>query len=386
MRILYISGTPTHPTDAGNRRVTLSTCEIFMSLGHDVFFLYIDERGIDKNRQVEFEECFSKTKDYWKDRFYYIRVSKTRKMYMNLLNLYYKEFKRGHRGLYDTYPPGLHRVINELNTKFHFDACIVNYIWLTKAFDHINVPIKACYTHDAMAYKNKKVNEKCLWVDASQEANALQRCTDIFAIQDDERAYFQVLAPQSNIYTIYSKYDYTPQKITGNKNILFLSGNNGFNQNGLKWFVEKVYPLIRNRFPEAKLLIAGGICKVVEKLYKDFNGIELRGFVDNPSDFYSLGDVAINPTYQGTGLKIKTFEAIANDKVTLVHPHSTAGIYKKDTAPLFSSEKPEDWVMYLNKIWADESRITEIKQRNKAYIESMNHYILEEYGRFLNRI
>ena len=44
MRILIISKCPTHPTNAGNRWWILSQAEMFMSLGHDVYFLYISDK------------------------------------------------------------------------------------------------------------------------------------------------------------------------------------------------------------------------------------------------------------------------------------------------------------------------------------------------------
>ena len=96
-----------------------------------------------------------------------------------------------------------------------------------------------------------------------------------------------------------------------------------------------------------------------------------------------MGDVAINPTYQGTGLKIKTFEAIANDKVTMVHPHSMLGVYKKELAPLFASNNPEEWVAYLDSIWEHPEKIQQIKKHNRSYLEDMNNFIINEYKRFL---
>ena len=99
--------------------------------------------------------------------------------------------------------------------------------------------------------------------------------------------------------------------------------------------------------------------------------------------FYSQGDIVINPTYQGTGLKIKTFEAISFDKVTIVHPHSMTGVFKKDTAPLMSSERPQDWVGFLENIWENPDCIMSVKERNKVYLEEMNEYIVKEYKRFL---
>lgn len=108
------------------------------------------------------------------------------------------------------------------------------------------------------------------------------------------------------------------------------------------------------------------------------------GYIEDPADFYAKADVAINPVFQGTGLKIKTFEAISFDKVTLVHPHSMAGVFRKDDAPLFASDKPEDWVVFLKKIWGHHDAINAIKQKDKEYLQSLNEFIVSEYDRLIN--
>lgn len=79
----------------------------------------------------------------------------------------------------------------------------------------------------------------------------MQRSPHIFAVQDDEMIFFQQLSPLSKVYNIYSKYDYHPQPITNNHNVLFLSGSNGYNQNGIRWFIKEVFPLIRGKFTDA---------------------------------------------------------------------------------------------------------------------------------------
>lgn len=383
MNILMVSRTPTHPTTAGNRWGILAMSNALQQLGAEIYFLYIDERGLKSGHMNEAQRNFDETKAYWKNRFFVYRVTILQKTFRNVLKRVREKLTGYHQGLYDEYPWRLHRKINELDRQYHFDACIVNYIFLTKTFRYIDIAKRACFTHDVFAYKNLVVGEKCMWMDAAQEARALQLCTDIFAVQDIEMHYFQVLAPQSRFYNIYSKYEYQPQTVVGNKNIVFLSGDNIYNKNGLMWFLQSVFPLIRQRYPDAKLLIGGSICKVIKWNCEGMEGVEFHGYVENLYDFYNQGDVAINPTYQGTGLKIKTFEAIANDKVTMVHPHSMKGVFKKEEVPLFASDKPDDWVAYLDEIWSNPNEIFKIKKRNKEYLAKMNEFIESEYKRFL---
>ena len=106
--------------------------------------------------------------------------------------------------------------------------------------------------------------------------------------------------------------------------------------------------------------------------------------MDVPADFYAQADVAINPVFQGTGLKIKTFEAISYDKVTLVHPHSMAGVFRKEEAPLLASDNPEEWVKILEKVWNSTEFIKQHKLQNKRFLKEMNEFIVNEYKRFLD--
>lgn len=129
--------------------------------------------------------------------------------------------------------------------------------------------------------------------------------------------------------------------------------------------MREVFPVIRKAIPDAELLIGGSICKVLPTL-GNIEGVMALGYIDDPAEFYAKADVAINPVFQGTGLKIKTFEAISFDKVTLVHPHSMAGVFRKEDTPLFASDKPEEWVAYLENIWGHPDGINAIKQKTKS--------------------
>lgn len=381
MKILIVSKCLTHPTDAGNRWWILAQAETLQQMGHEVHFLYIEEKPL-RGDVTPYIEGLEKTRKYWKNNFHLFTVSKWSKTKINFLKYYRMLFCHSYYKVDDNYPYGVEKVVNQLNSRLHFEVCIINYYYLSRLFEYIKIPKKAIATHDCMAYKNLKIGEPILCTTADTEACAMQRCPHIFALQEVEANYFQLLSPQSKIYNLYGKYNYHSQPIVGNKNIVFLSGNNSFNQNGIIWFIRDVLPLIRSCFPESQLFVGGSICKVLQNI-GDMEGVKTLGYIDNPAEFYALADVAINPIYQGTGLKIKTFEAIAFDKITLVHPHSMTGIFRKEDAPLMASDKPEEWVQFLSTIWKHPEYITEIKHKNMEYIEDMNKFIENEYKRFL---
>ena len=131
------------------------------------------------------------------------------------------------------------------------------------------------------------------------------------------------------------------------------------------------------------LKVGGYICKKLGH-YKNKEHITLVGAVEDPSDLYKLGDIAINPCVNGTGLKIKTFEALSYGKVAMTHPHSTIGIFNRAKAPVFNSDTAEDWVSFLKKVWGDKELLKEISSQSISYINDMNRHISEEYARFLS--
>ena len=382
MKILVVSKCPTHPTTAGNRWGILAQAEILERLGNEVHFLYIQELPMKLDKKpyyVDLEE----TARYWGERFHCFKVSTFEKFIFNVRKEIDRFFFNNYYFVDEVYPIGLTRCVEKLQEKHHFGICIVNYIYLTKLFTKVKFSKNAVFTHDCLAYKNLIVGQSCRTMTAHQEAKALQRCQHIFAVQDEEKNYFRLLSPKSEVYNIYSKYNYHSQPVIGNKNILFLSGGNEYNINGIMWFISDVLPMIKKQFKDAQLVIGGSICKHLTS-YAHTEGIKLCGYVDSPAEFYMQGDIAINPVYQGTGLKIKTFEAISYDKITIVHPHSMAGIFRKDKAPLFASTKPEEWVGFLKMIWDAPNRIKSIKSRNKIYMEEMSDFVVSEYERFLN--
>lgn len=383
MNILIVSKCPTHPTTAGNRMLILSYAELLKRQGHDIHFLFVSSRPLSKINAANAIESREKTRSYWKDRFHEYKLTTIENILYTLRYQYRRRFCK-YWGVDDEYPSGLGKFTERLQQQQHFDACIVNYIYLSKLLKYITIPKVAIFTHDYYTFKDVLTDtphcDKALM--PNEEAKGLKRAKYIFAMQEDEATIFHALSPKSKIYINYSYYNYVSQPIAKNHNIVFLSGSNNYNINGLRWFIENIWHTVIDKVPDAKLLIGGAICKAITNASNQ-PGIELQGLINDISAFYAQGNIAINPTYQGTGLKIKTFEAISMSKVTIVHPHSTIGIYKKDSAPLLSSANPEDWVSFILKIWKNPIYIEKIKKEDEHYIAEMNTFIESQYRAFL---
>lgn len=376
MKILIVTDNYTHPTISGNRKCILEQMNLLKELGVDVYLLHLQTGFKTTTAYIE-------TKKYWGNHFFEYKLDVYHLLLERLINMYRKKCSKWTWKADDARIGSVCKYINRLNLQYRFDACIIQYYWLYKIAAKINIQKIALMTHDCFSYKNLALDLQCYRsTTPNEEAKALQNIKHIFAIQDEEAIFFKKLSPKSLIYTIYSKYQFYKQPIKLNSNILFFSGPNDFNLNGIHWFITEILPLIKKRNPSIRLIIGGGISNKICHKYNDSN-IEFKGYIENSADFYELGNIVINPVYQGTGLKIKTFEALSFGKVVLAHPHSAEGIFKKESAPIFFSKNPHEWSDFINRIISDEEMILTHQQQACQYICGLNEYITNEYQRFL---
>lgn len=382
MKILVVSTCTSHPIASGQVYWINAQCTLLQKMGHEVHYLYVKNSAFYPIK----EEYMALTKKYWKNHYY--EYSPTIWDKRIIAWRYWIRAKFGIPSNFLTcdsqYYYGLSLYVRRLQKEQHFDACIVQYFFLTKLFNHVKFPRTAVSTHDRYGDRHILTHDPyTMYISRSSEAKAMNRCQYIFALQENEKEYFQKLAPKRTVLNVFGYYEYKQCKRVGNKNAVILSSDNPYNVAGIKWFIDNVLPKVSNVYPDFKLVMGGAICNVL----KDFSGnsnIQMLGVVPDASDLYSKGDVAINPVSEGTGLKIKTFESIQYDKVTIVHPHSTIGIYAPEQSPLIVAETVEQWVDAFKKVWGSPDVVDAIKVANKQYLGRMTDYIKSQYNLFLS--
>ena len=98
-----------------------------------------------------------------------------------------------------------------------------------------------------------------------------------------------------------------------NGNKIFYAGTLSWqpNSDGLTWFVKECWPKILEKKPEAELVVCGkGASKEFSTLLKTTKGISQKGFVADLESEMKISALAIAPLRFGSGMKIKTFDAL----------------------------------------------------------------------------
>lgn len=369
-KILIVSDMPTHPVNGGNRMCILQNASLLRTMGYEVHFLFIDTYYASDEERAEIEQ-------YWAPNYHYFATNRAQYVFRKICGRLRLKCITGSVDF--DYPWGLARYVDALHAKYHFSGMLINYVWLSK-LSNCKVPNQALYTHDVFTYCNERVKSSYHWhsFTIAEEAKGIRRMENILAIQEHEAILYSYMAPTKNVQAVFSPVDFVRQPTAGNQNILFFSGGGYLNLSGIEDFITNVWPKLLQLHPQAQLLIGGGICKSLDNRELPSN-IQLMGRFDNPDDFYALGDIAINPVFKGTGLKIKTIEALAHGKYLVVHPHSAEGMFRAPYLPLDIAHSSEEFCMALEKALMHPEIIVTRQKDCERYIAEMNEHIHNVY-------
>jgi len=322
-KILIISPTPTHPTNAGNRIRILNMASFLITQGHEVHFLYSRQENAD-------EEAMKK---FWGDRFFAVDYKKpepsSSQKWIKAIRMRLNHHYEYYCTVDEHYNVFLDEKIRELNDRHHYDTVLAEYIFQSKAFLNFDEKVlKVIDTHDVMTDRHKlflKEGKKPIWYSTPfrEEKKGVKRADVIIAIQEREKDHFRRMTRHKvinvgHIVKVTRSFDEQPEK-----KLLFVGSNNPSNHYGILEFLERDFPKVREAYPGMELLIAGNICGRLEQVPE---GVRLLGEVDDLEAVYDMVDLVINPLTIGTGLKIKMIEAMGLSKVVFSTPVGAEGL------------------------------------------------------------
>jgi glycosyltransferase involved in cell wall biosynthesis len=173
-------------------------------------------------------------------------------------------------------------------------------------------------THDLQARQFALINETMPWLKPratyesmlAQELEAMRGADLLLHLNAQEAEDFRVLLPEKAHALLYPA---TPEAPTGpgGPDIILVASNNAANVESVIWFLREVAP----KAPGVTVKIVGNVDAAVRAkapeqyaAYKDW----LLGRVEDPGVVYANARLALLPTISGTGLSIKSVEALSS--------------------------------------------------------------------------
>lgn len=208
---------------------------------------------------------------------------------------------------------------------------LADYAFLTPGFAYCLQPAArtAVVMHDLFSartgqFQKLGASDSVAVLDEEAEMRLLGNAEAILAIQPHEARVVQDRLPHRRVIVAPMAVEpvHAPQPGAG-RSMLFVGSNTAPNVLGLQWFLDEVWPLIRQSDPQAVVNVAGGVCNAVRT---NAEGVRLLGFVSDLDALYRDAAVVISPLQVGSGLKIKLIEALGKGKAIVATSTTVEGV------------------------------------------------------------
>jgi glycosyltransferase involved in cell wall biosynthesis len=221
--------------------------------------------------------------------------------------------------------------VRALVTEHRFDAVVLSYVFYSRLLDAMPGPVrKLIDTHDVFAdryqlYRSRGQASEFFSTTPAGEARALDRADAVLAIQEWDASHFRSLTTRPVVVVghLAPVAVSSPAPPAADPGILFVGGPMGINVHGVRWFLERVLPTVRRRVPAAELWLAGGIG---DRVGQGVAGVRRLGFVESLGDVYRRAAVVINPQQFGTGLSIKSVDALLHGRPLVTTASGARGL------------------------------------------------------------
>lgn len=213
------------------------------------------------------------------------------------------------------------------------------------------------------------------------EINILQSFDAIVPISQIDGVFFidngfrnHILTSPTGLKVLNYSDGYSSPK---EKNTVFHIGSLDWmpNQEGLRWFITKVWPIVEINNREAIFIIAGkNIPAWIYSFQKE--SIQVVGEVESSTSFMKDNHVMIVPLFSGSGIRIKILEGMATAKAIVSTSIGAEGIIYENNHNILIADTEQEFANHILKLLSDE-KLAENIVRN-AYANALINYNQEQ--------
>lgn len=274
-------------------------------------------------------------------------------------------------------PPYVSALLKRLAMEEKIDIFFANYAFTIRAFSGLSANVKLiCDSVEVFSMPRfdpaGNLMTPVLSFSAEEERNMLMAADTVIAIQSLEAAYLKRLLPGRSIVTVGIDKDLPQNPCLPSQTgeiIGIIGSDNLANLEGLEVFLTHSWPLIRDSRPKAQLRIAGKLSQVLEARLPDGlpEGVSSLGWIACLDDFYRDLRLVVNPVLRGTGLKIKTVEALSHCRPVVATPVAMEGIFWELEPAWRVCQNPQSMAAACIELLADSSLCDAMAQSARQF-------------------
>ncbi len=214
----------------------------------------------------------------------------------------------------------------------------------------------------------------------------------VVSITDNDADYFRSEGCRKPIVTI--PFAITPVSVDGvaeQPGTLFHLGSMDWlpNQEGVRWFLDRVWPLIHSQMPSLTLHLAGR--RMSDQLLNlKLEGVHIVGEVPDAATFIASKQINVVPLLSGSGIRVKIIEAMSQGKAVITTTVGAQGIGAVDGRHLLIADTPERFAAQIRRCVDDPAFRQTVGANARQFIadnfgiEPLTRQLLAFYDKRLN--
>lgn len=381
-KALVLSPAASHPMNYGNRRRVYQTTQFFQTHNFDVHFLLYPMESDWMKRSQKSERAM---RDAWSN---FTVLPSTRP-----IPLQTPPAGELHE-IDEWWDPSIEIYLNWLFARETFDVFVVNYAFLSKAFEFTpKETVKILETHDRFSGRKELLAAlgarlESFYTNETQESIALDRSDIVVAIKDSEAEFYQRLTKRTVISIPYwmgrDEPSARPIPVLPQPelHVGFLGALNTVNVSNMWSFIRAFEKRQQAHRDAIKISIAGEVCYHLHEMKVD--SVFLLGRVESLEQFYGSVDVIVAPMEHSTGLKIKVGEALSYGKAIVATQNGFDGFPPTDE---FHTLNSMDAVCgALSQLAGDSERLALLTERTETAARLAQEQVEAGYNNLLDQI
>jgi len=160
------------------------------------------------------------------------------------------------------------------------------------------------------------------------------------------------------------------------------------NQEGILWFIEHVWPILRNTLPDIEFHIAGRNAPKWLENKLDLPGINYLGEIEDAKEFLDSNPIHIVPLFSGSGMRIKIVETMAHGRAVITTTIGTEGIDTKHDENILIADSADAFVKAILKLTENEDYCREIGKNASTFVNEKlnNEKLVSEFLDFVAEV
>lgn len=296
-------------------------------------------------------------------------------LYSRSKTLYYNKLLREEIPVDSDYyaPPGYVKYVNHLVARHGYD-----FIWInTLNFAHLAANLKSHSTpHTIIDTHDLCCRMRVLWkasfphlkgMKFDYESNFLKEVNllnKFDTVISDSNYEFSVLSPHLSSHKLQS----IPHLVDGLRcnaeqvsyqnrkfkyELLFVGNNNSANRDGIKFFLDSVFPHVVKARPNTQLALAGKICEVIQVDSHFSENVKLLGYVPDLSELYLQSKLVICPLLTGSGTQTKLLDAMSYSLPIVTTQTCAAALFLQNGINALITDEPVQFTNHVLSLLTD---------------------------------